>query len=106
MANISIQQALQAVNAEKGSKDTVGTFHAEPLTVTVTDPAGNVVLTETMQPQCFKVREKDNTSGVGWMAKAESPKFKGLPLRCNLMLQINRLRLGEGDVLDLIGSDE
>jgi hypothetical protein len=111
---LTLSSLTAEINSPKANaEDERATFKADDLTVTVTDPEGNVVMTATLEPRGFKAKQDKRSGrllgGIGWYGDIRGDsrgEYKGLPLSGGLRISVDGVKVQPGDVVDLTGSDE
>lgn len=109
------RNTLKQGNANTGKDATPpkATFLAEPLTVTVTLPNGEVVLSQIVEPRGFspKLDKRSNTwsATVGWYGDIRGEdcgEYEGYPVSAGLRFSIAGIKVAPGDVVDLLSGDD
>ena len=111
---LNLNSLINEINAPKTSEEVErAEFKAEDLTVTVTDPSGNVVMSATLSPRGFKAKTDKRSGrtlgGIGWYGDVRGDdrgEYKGLPLSAGLRISVDGVKVEPGTLVDLTGSDE
>ncbi len=99
---------LQTGAGEEDTGPKGATFLADTLTLTITDPSGNVVLQAPMSPRGFKAKEDKRNGkvkgGCGWYAApkaSDGGSYQGIPVNGGFRLSLDGVKLSPDQTVDL-----
>ena len=112
MAKITLADLQNPQDSASSDKNDRGVFLAETLSCDIVTPAGDTIATVELEPRAFTPKESKNSSkplgGVGWYCNIQpkdGAEYRGLKLSGGFRLSVSGVKIGAGDVVDLMPRD-